>query len=117
MSAETQLYALLSGAAGVTALVSTRIYPILAPELKDPPYIGFERVSTNPVTTLEGTILAEEAGLAVACWALTSKEAAQVADAVLAAVSGTAWRYQGRNAEVDDATERYAETLQLTLTT
>ena len=62
MSAETQLYTLLTGAAGVTALVSTRIYPDLVPEDKDPPYIGYERVSTEPVTTLEGTVLASKAG-------------------------------------------------------
>jgi hypothetical protein len=117
MSAETQLYTLLSGNAGVIALVSTRIYPNLVPEEKTAPYIGYERVSTNPVGTLEGTILAEEAGIAVACWGKTPIQAAQVADAVLAALSGTAWRFEGRNSEVDDSTQRHADTLQLTLST
>lgn len=116
MSAETQLYALLSGNAGVTALVGTRIYPNLVPESMATPYIGYERVSTNPVATLEGTILAETAGLAVACWDKSPIQAAQVADAVLAALSGTAWRFEGRSSEVDDSTQRHADTLQLNLT-
>lgn len=117
MSAETQLYTLLAGAAGVTALVSTRIYPDLVPEAKDPPYIGYERVSTEPVTTLEGTVLASKAGMAVACWATTRVVAEQIADAVVAALAGTAWRYEGRGSEVDETTLRMAATLQISIST
>lgn len=46
MSADAVIYSLLSGAAGVTALVSTRIYPAVAPEGTAMPLIAFELVSS-----------------------------------------------------------------------
>ena len=45
MSAEAAVNALLTAAAGVTALVSTRIYPTIAPEGTAPPLVVVELVS------------------------------------------------------------------------
>lgn len=117
MSAESELYSLLSAAAGVIALVADRIYPDLIPEGKDAPYLGYERANAEPVTTLEGTVLAWRVNLVIACWADTRLQANQIADAVLAALAGTAWRYEGSGSEVDEATGRLAATLQISLLT
>lgn len=111
MSAETQLYALLSGNAGVTALVGTRIYPDLIPEEKDSPYIGYERVATAPIATIHGSVPGTEVGMAVACWAETRVQAEEVADAVEAAMRAAGHVYRGRGAEIDAATGRLAATL------
>jgi hypothetical protein len=115
MTAESALYTLLSTAPGVTALVSTRIYPDLIPEEKAVPYIGYERTDAQPVATLEGTVLAWRISIMVACWSLTRVQANSIADAVLAALAGTAWRFDGSGSEVDEATGRLAATLQLSI--
>ena len=115
MSAETQLYTLLSGAAGVTALASDRVYPDLIPENKATPYIGFERTDAQPVTTLEGTVLAWQTNMVIACWADTRLQANALADAALAALAGTAWQYEGSGTELDEATGRLAATLQVSI--
>jgi hypothetical protein len=48
MSAETELYAALSGAAGITALVGSRIYPDAIPEEVALPALVFSRQATEP---------------------------------------------------------------------
>ena len=47
MSAESALYALLTAAAPVTALVGARIYPVVAPEGTPTPLIAYELVSNT----------------------------------------------------------------------
>lgn len=47
MSAESQLYTLLTGTAAVTALVSTRIYPDEAPPGVTMPFVVYQRISTD----------------------------------------------------------------------
>jgi hypothetical protein len=46
LSIESVLYDRLSGYSGLTALVSTRIYPNVAPQNVTVPYITFRRVSS-----------------------------------------------------------------------
>lgn len=46
MSAEAVMYALMTGASSVTAIVGTRIYPVVLPEGKDLPALVLEHVST-----------------------------------------------------------------------
>lgn len=115
MSAETQLYAILSAYAALTALVGTRIYPDVLPEGVAVPYIGYERTDAQPVTTLEGTVLAWRVNIALVCWSATRIQANTIADTVRAALAGTAWRIEGSGGEVDEATGRLAATLQLSL--
>lgn len=117
MSAETQLYAILSADAPLGALVGARIYPDLIPEQVAAPYVGYERTSSTPAATLEGTVLAERVDILIACWANTRRQANQIADAARAALAGTAWRYAGSGSEVDETTGRLAATLQVSLQT
>ena len=111
MSAESELYDLLTTAAGVTALVGAQVYPDLVPQGKEPPYVGFERVSTVPVATIHGTVLANEVAMTVACWAATRLAAEGLADAVDAAMLAAGHIYTARGAEIDEATNRVAATL------
>jgi hypothetical protein len=110
-SAETTLYSILSTAPGITALVGPRIYPDLVPQGIATPYIGYERVATEPITTIHGTILAQNARMMIACWADTRIAAEALADAVAAAMQAAGHLYSSRAAELDDATLRLAATL------
>ncbi len=111
MSAESTLYSLLSGNAGVTALVASRIYPDLVPEEKTPPYIGYEQTGSEPVTDIAGTILARIPRFTIACWATTRIGAEAIADAVSSALANTDFTYLARNVEIDETTGRLASTL------
>lgn len=117
MSAESSLYAILSTAAGVTALVGARIYPDVVPDQQAVPYIGYERVASTPAATLDGHVLAERVDIVIACWANTRVQASQIADAVRVALDLPDWRYAGAGTEVDVETGRLAATINVSTTT
>jgi hypothetical protein len=111
MSAESEIYSILSAHAGVNALVDGRIYPDLVPLEKAAPYIGFERVGTRPVSTIHGTILGNDVQMVIACWANTRLEAESIADTVAVAMQDAGQIYTARGAELDDSSGRTAATL------
>jgi hypothetical protein len=76
------VYTILSSAAGVTAITSTRIYPIQAPQNVTKPYITYQRISTERDYTLGGPDGLVNAILQVDCWAATNDAARSLADAV-----------------------------------
>jgi len=47
MSIKTALYDLLSGSTAVKALTSTRIYPMVAPDSADKPFIVYQRITAE----------------------------------------------------------------------
>lgn len=87
MSVESDFRALLANAAGVTALVGTRIALNSVPQGSPLPLIVYS-VAHDPTLGLDGTVLADQCTLAVQCWAATAESAGAVADAVAAAVDG-----------------------------
>lgn len=111
MSAETQLYAILSADAPLGALVGARIYPDLLPEESVVPYIGYERVATEPIVTVHGGLAGQDVRITIACWAATRIQAEQLADTVVAAMQAAGHIYDARGAEVDETTGRLAATL------
>ena len=111
MKPEQAIVQLLEANGTVSAAIGTRIYPDLIPKEKDPPYIGFERVGTEPIATIHGTVVAENVRLLVACWSTTRLQAEQIADAVEAAMQAAGHIYAARGAELDEATGRLAATL------
>lgn len=86
MSIESDFRALLAGNAGVTTLVSTRIAQDAVPEGSTYPLVVFA-VRHDRTLGLDNTLLADQAAIAVQCWAETGVIAASVADAVIAAVA------------------------------
>ena len=86
MSAETELYAALSGRAGLTALVSTRIYPDAIPEGEPLPAVVYIRSSTVPTYTIGGSLVCEDAHFMITAWAESRTNAEAVADQVAAAL-------------------------------
>ncbi len=115
MSAEASLYALLSNAAPVTALVAARVYPDVAPQESALPAIVFERANTEYLNTIHGTTVGARVTLEVWCMAEGRSAAEALADAVLSAASGTDFVPVGRRADFDAEQQLWAAIVALDL--
>ena len=113
MSVETTLYATLSSAAGVTALVSTRIYPDVMPEGVAFPAVVFSRSGTDPINGISGAKFGATVEMAVATWGKTRTSADAVADAIEAAIPPSGFYLSGRASAYDPETGLFATTLSL----
>lgn len=113
MSVETDFYSLLSAAAGVTALVGTRIYPDALPEECDYPAAVFARARTDEVRSVSGQVFGADVDLQVGCWAETRAAADAVAVAIEALLTGT-WVRTAREAVFDPQSGLYATNLTVT---
>lgn len=114
MSVEDDFYSLLSGAGGLAALVSTRIYPDVLPEECVYPAIVFARARTELIYGLSGASFGGDVDLNVGCWAKTRGAVDAVAAAVLAALTPGVWVTPGPEAAYDPETGLYATTLVVT---
>lgn len=88
MSAESDVYAALSGSSGLTALVGTRIYPDVLPESATYPAVVFARSKTERILSISNVDYGSDVSIQVSAWAenRTSCDAAAVAiDAALVA--------------------------------
>ena len=108
MSAETLIYSTLSGAAGVTALVSTRIYPdFLAQEIVLPAIVT-QRADSEYVNTIHsGVAVATLITVDTWCLAATRLGAEALADVVEIALPTGLFRVTGRRPEFDPDTLTY----------
>lgn len=112
MSAETQAYTVLSGAAAVTAIVGTRIYPDAVPQEQAFPSVALLRTDTEYVTTIHsGVPLAAKVTLDVWCMAAGRKAAEDLADAVETALGGNSFNMAGRRPEFDEETNIHSTVL------
>jgi len=68
MTLESSLYGSLSAFAGLTALVSDRIYPVRAPQDADTPYVVFSRISSAREQSVTRAIGATAARLQFSCF-------------------------------------------------
>ena len=88
MVIEEALYAFLAATAGVTALVSTRIYPQVIPQDAVLPAIAYQRISGPRVHSQSGASGLAYPRFQFTCQAATYSAARQVANAVRAALDG-----------------------------
>ena len=109
MSAETLIYSTLSGAAGVTAIVSLRIYPdFLAQEITLPAIVN-QRSGSEYVNTIHsGVPAAIKVTMDTFCLASTRIGAEILADAVETALPAGSFRVSGRRPEFDAETLTFA---------
>ena len=115
MSAESSLYSLLSGNGGVTALVSTRIYPDAMPEKTTYPAIVFARIGTEPLVLVHGASGYADMEFSIGCWGETRAAADAVASAVQTACATSTFSITGREAGFDPETGLVATTLSATV--
>ena len=85
------IYGVLSAASGVTALVSTRIYPDMAPQNDTFPYIVFQKLQTKPTDTKEGVSKLDKILVQVDCYSNNYDNTHSLAAAVRTALD----RYTG----------------------
>lgn len=86
---ESALYTRLSTYAPLTALVGTRIYPLVAPQGTTLPYCVYRKVSPGRQYTLDGYAI-ERPRMQVSCYGATYGQAKGVAVQVTAAVESWA---------------------------
>lgn len=85
------IYGRLSAVSGVTSLVSTRIYPDMAPQNAAFPYVVFQKLSTSPTDTKEGVSKLDKLLVQVDCYSNNYDNAHALAAAVRTALD----RYAG----------------------
>jgi len=102
VSAETDLYAILSADTYVNGVAGLRIYPDVVPLKIQIPSIASARVGTAPITTIHSGIpIARLAQLEVACMSTSRVAADELADLVEAALGGSNFRITERRADLD----------------
>ena len=89
MGIESDLYGYLSTYAGLTALISTRIYPLVAPQNVTKPYCTYQKISLERKYSHGGYSGLQRPRLQVSCYAETYEQSRAVADQVIAALE--AW--------------------------
>lgn len=83
ISAEKQVYDILSNDAGVVAIVADRIHHKNVPIKSHPPAIAYIRISTEFTNTIHGTsYAAARVGIDIHCVADTDAEAVALANTV-----------------------------------
>lgn len=85
---ENAIYSILSNDADVTALVSTRIYPMTAPQGTALPYIVYAREATDHHEVLAGSAGFARATMSVESFATTYLSARAIAEKVRLALQG-----------------------------
>jgi len=88
MTIEEGLYSRLQAVAGVTALVSTRVYPLLVPQEASLPAIAYQRISGPRETAHDGPSGLAFARMQVTCIGSSYSSAKGVSEAVRAALDG-----------------------------
>lgn len=84
----SDLVAFLGQTGAISALVSTRIYPVTLPQKPTYPNLLFSQVSGVPTYGLEGDLGKVRTRMQIDCRATTHKVAHQLADEVRHALSG-----------------------------
>ena len=89
MSIETDLLDILEANAGVSALIGTRIYPMLLPQTPTLPAIVYSVISAMRTARHGGRASIGEKRIQFSCWGSTYSGAKALADQVRLALDGT----------------------------
>lgn len=96
---EEDLYSHLSTCAGLTALVGTRVYPLMAPQKVTPPYCVYFKVSSVREYSHGGFSGLQRSRIQISCYGKTYPSVKAVAVQVIAAIES----WQGVNVSVQSA--------------
>ncbi len=80
------IFAKLTAASAVKALVGNRIFPVTSPDKPQTPYIIFQGIGSDPGCTHNEPAGATHRFVQFACWAETYEEAAALRDLLIAAL-------------------------------
>ncbi len=88
MSVETIIFSKLTSVAGLTDLVKTRIFPLLAPQDITKPFVTFQRISSGRVKNLQGASFTAQTRFQIDCYATSYISARQIAEQLRLALDG-----------------------------
>lgn len=91
MSIGKVIYNVLKDNAGVSALVGTKIYPMVAPQGTASPLVVYQRIDNDPNDTKTGTSKLDFHRVQITAWGATNTEAESLDDAIRTAID----RYEG----------------------
>lgn len=118
MSAESILNGVLTGAAPLSALVGTRIYPDVLPDKTSYPAVVFSREKTERVTSISGRSFGAEIVFHIAAWGKSRTQVDAVADEIEIATDASSQIVLGdRTASYDPDTDLFASGIEVTLYT
>ncbi len=86
MSIQGAIYNILSGTAAVTALVGTRIYPVVAPDGAEYPLIVYTVFSNERILASGGSTDLNNPSIQISCWGDSYASARNVAIQAIAAI-------------------------------
>lgn len=125
MNIDESLYKYLSTYAGLTALINTKVYPLVVPQDVALPAVTYQRISDPPEHAMGKDATIYHPRYQISCWATTytgvQSLAAQIKAALTdyssAAMGGTGGEnvyrvfYEGCYSDYDSNTGQYRETL------
>lgn len=85
---ETELFTRLKDDVSISALVGTRIYPKVAPQNAQTPYIVYHVINDNSNQCLGGSIYQNDVRFQIDCWSLKYSEVKQIREAVKSSLIG-----------------------------
>lgn len=100
MSLEGALYSKLSTTAAITALVSTRIYPVKLPEAVTYPAVTYQFVAGRSIQAQSPGGHAGHATVQITAWADSYKAARNILAAILHAIDGQKFTLDGTDVTV-----------------
>jgi hypothetical protein len=86
MQLEESLYTYLSTDSGISALISTRVYPEVAPQSASAPFLVYQRITTQRIHTMSADQGFVMATMQFTVWDNTITSARSVSEAVRAAL-------------------------------
>lgn len=110
MTIHAAVYSILTADTGVTDLVSTRIYPIIAPESASMPYITVQRIDSQHEHFMLGSSGMTRQRVQIDCWSDSMLSASNVAEAVresLDSYRGTVGSLDIRRASLESEDDEY----------
>ena len=84
------IFEVLAGAAGVSNIVGTRVYPDAAPQGVARPYVVWQEISDVPENGLDGALGLDNFRVQVTCWAEKATDARALLVQVIAAMAASA---------------------------
>lgn len=85
---EEALYSRLSGFAGITALCSTRIFPVKIPDNTTMPCLSYHRISGSRIESMTGSSALVYARFQIDCWGRKYSDVKALAEQVRLALEG-----------------------------
>jgi hypothetical protein len=85
----------------IKTLASGRVYPIVLPDTATLPAIIYQRISSVPVTSLDGDTGLDSVRIQISVWSTTYKEAKELSETVRATLNASALKIVTEN-DTDD---------------